>query len=124
MAIKGTVKGIGQKIRRFPGRLVARTPWLRRRYVRRMLRTIDRAREKSRPLPESLIRVDRMLRRVPKPKRAEALEQMLEAGSTPDTELNRALRRASGRQDRQSGKNRAGTRPGISPGQRVEQRRR
>lgn len=116
--------GIGQRIRNFPGRLIARTPWLRRRYVRRVLRTIDRSREKNRTLPDSLVRIDRMLRRVPKAKRAEALEQMLEAGSTPETELNRALRRAAGRQERQSGKKGAGLRPGLGPGQRVEQRRR
>lgn len=118
------LNGIGQKIKSFPGRLVSRTPWLRRRYVRRVLRTIDKARDKNRPLPDSLVRIDRMLRRVPKPKRAELLEEMLEAGATPDAEMNRALRRAAGRQERQSGKNRAGTRPGIGPGQRVEQRRR
>ncbi len=116
--------GIGRRIRSFPARLVGRTPWLRRWYARRLLRTIDKSRTKSRPLPESLQRIDRTLRRVPKPKRAEVLEQMLEAGSTPEPELNRALRRAAGRQDRQSGKSRAGTRPGVGPSQRVEQRRR
>lgn len=117
-------EGIGKRIRRFPGRLVGRTPWLRRRYVRRVLRSIDRSRKKNRPLPDSLVRIDRMLRRVPKPKRAQVLEEMLEAGSAPEPELNRALRRSAARQDRQSGKSRAGSRPGVGPGQRVEQRRR
>lgn len=115
--------GIGQRIRSFPGRLVGRTPWLRRRYVRRVLRSIDRAHDKNRQMPESLVRIDRMLRRVPKHKRAEALEQMLEAGSTPETELNREVRRAANRQERRSGKG-GGLRPGMGPGQRIEQRRR
>lgn len=115
---------MGRRIRSFPGRLVARSPWLRRRYVRRVLRSIDRSREKKRPLPDSLVRIDRMLRRVPRQKRAETLEQMLEAGATPDTEINRAVRRAASRQERQSGKKSAGLRPGMGPGQRVEQRRR
>ena len=115
--------GIGRRIRSFPGRLIGRTPWLRRRYVRRVLRSIDKARKKNRPMPDSLVRIDRMLRRVPRHKRAEALEQMLEAGSAPETELGRAVRRAASRQERRSGKG-GGLRPGMGPGQRVEQRRR
>lgn len=115
--------GIGQRIRNFPGRLVGRTPWLRRRYVRRVLRSIDKAREKNKPMPDGLVRIDRLLRRVPRHKRAEVLEQMLEAGSSPETEMNRAVRRAANRQERRSGKG-VGLRPGMGPGQRVEQRRR
>lgn len=115
---------MGRRIRSFPGRLVARSPWLRRRYVRRVLRSIERARDKNRPLPESLVRIERMLRSVPRHKRAETLEQMLEAGSTPEPELSRAVRRAASRQERQSGKKAAGLRPGIGPNQRVQQRRR
>ncbi|MGH9083336.1 MAG: hypothetical protein ACRDY3_12900 [Acidimicrobiales bacterium] len=118
------LKSIGRRLRNFPARLIGRIGWLRRRYVRRVLRTIDRSREKHKPLPESLVRIDRLLRRVPKHKRAETLEQMLEAGSTPEPDLNRSLRRAAGRQERQSGKKGAGLRPGIGPGQRAEQRRR
>ena len=74
-------------------------------------------------MPDSLVRIDRMLRRVPRHKRAEALEEMLEAGSAPETELSRAVRRAASRQERRSGKG-GGLRPGMGPGQRVEQRRR
>ena len=113
-------KGVRRRLRRLsglPARFIGRHAWLRRRYVRRVLRTIEKYRAKGRTLPENLQRLERQLRRVPKTKRAEMLEQMMEMGTSPDVSSNRALRRAAGRQDRLSGKS-VGLRPGLGPGQR------
>lgn len=108
-----------RKLREAPSRFISRTPWLRRRYARRMVRTIDKYKDKKRPLPENLARLERQLRRVPPPKRAEMVEQMMEMSSQPTAGVsNRALRRASGRQDRQKGSKGGGLRPGTLPGQR------
>ena len=110
------------KLREAPSRFISRTPWLRRRYARRMVKTIDRYREKHRPLPENLSRLERQLRRVPPPKRVEMVEKMMEMSSQPEaTVSNRELRRASGRQERQKGSKGGGLRPGTLPGQRQKQ---
>jgi len=111
-------RGPLRRLRDAPARFIGRTPWLRRRYARRMLKTIDKYKKKNRPLPESLARLDRQLRRVPPPKRQQLVEQMMEMSSTGD-ELasNRALRRASSRQERQKGQRGGGLRPGTLPGQ-------
>ena len=106
-----------RKLRDLPARFIGRTPWLRRRYARRILRTIDKFQDKGRPLPENLSRLERQLRRVPKPKRQQVVEQMMEMGSEEDVITNRALRRAAGRQERQKGQRRGGVRPGTLPGQ-------
>lgn len=105
------------KIRDIPARIIGRTPWLRRRYARRIVRTIDKYKEKGRPLPESLVRLERQLRRVPPPKRQQLVEQMMEMGTEQDLTTNRALRRAAGRQERQKGQRGGGLRPGTLPGQ-------
>ena len=106
-----------RRLRELPARVIGRTPWLRRRYARRLLKTIEKSRKKHRPLPENLEQIERQLRRVAPPKRAEILEQMLEYGASSDANLSRELRRASNRQERRSGKG-GGTRPGLPPGQR------
>jgi hypothetical protein len=106
-----------RKLRDLPARFIGRTPWLRRRYARRIVKTIDKYQEKKRPLPENLSRLERQLRRVPKPKRQQIVEQMMEMGSEEDVITNRALRRAAGRQERQKGQRRGGVRPGTLPGQ-------
>src|SRR5579875_1174277 len=106
-----------RKLRDLPARFIGRTPWLRRRYARRILKTIDKYQEKKRPLPENLSRLERQLRRVPKPKRQQLVEQMMEMGSEEDVTTNRALRRAAGRQERQKGQRGGGLRPGTVPGQ-------
>lgn len=107
-----------RRIRTAPLRLVSRVPWLRRRYVRWMLRTIKKHHDKNRRLPENLARLDRQLRRLPEPKRAQALEEMLELGPQAEASYGRAMRRAAGRQERQSGKKGGRVRPGMAPGQR------
>lgn len=106
-----------RKLRDAPARFIGRTPWLRRRYARRILRTIDKFQDKGRQLPENLSRLERQLRRVPKPKRQQLVEQMMEMGSEDDITKNRALRRAAGRQERQKGQRGGGLRPGTLPGQ-------
>ncbi|HVX20634.1 MAG TPA: hypothetical protein VHB02_04740 [Acidimicrobiales bacterium] len=110
-----------RKLREAPARFVARIPWLRRRQARRLVKTMERYREKNRPLPENLSRLEKQLRRLPKNKRAEAVEQMMEMSVQPDQSTNRALRRASGRQERQKGTKGGGLRPGTLPGQRQRQ---
>jgi len=100
------------------GRLIGRTPWLRRRYARFILRSIKKQRQKDRPLPENLLRIERQLRGLPPRKQAEVLEQLLETSATFRPEAaGRALRRASSRQERRRGKG-SGVRPGLMPGQR------
>lgn len=106
-----------RRIRDIPARFIARTPWLRRRYARRIVRTIDKFQTKNRPLPENLKSLERQLRRVPKPKREQVVEQMMEMGGNDDVTTNRALRRAAGRQERHKGQRGGGLRPGTLPGQ-------
>jgi hypothetical protein len=95
--------------------VIGRVPRLRRRYARSTLRSIKKYREKGRPLPENLERLDRQLRRFPPNKRQEALEEMLEMSGRQDIAHSREMRRAASRQERQSGKGR-GLRPGGPPG--------
>jgi hypothetical protein len=106
-----------RKLRELPARFIGRTPWLRRRYARRIVKTIEKYRTKNRPLPDNLQRLERQLRRVPQPKRQQVVEQMMEAGSEQDLTVNRALRRAAGRQERQKGTKGGGLRPGLPPQQ-------
>ncbi len=117
MAATSTRRKLWKKVRDAPARFIGRTPWLRRRYARRILRTIDKLQDKGRPLPDNLSRLERQLRRVPKPKRQQVVEQMMEMGSEDDVLTNRALRRAAGRQERQKGQRGGGLRPGTMPGQ-------
>jgi hypothetical protein len=108
-----------RKLRQLPGRIIGRTPWLRRRYARWMLKTIKKHRDKGRPLPENLRLVERQLRQVPPTKRLEMLEQTLEAGTAlSESNVSRAMRRAAERQERQSGRRGGGQRPGLPPGTR------
>lgn len=111
-------RGPLRKLRDAPARFIGRSPRLRRWYARRMLKTIDKFKKKGRPLPENLSRLERQLRRVPTPKRQQLVEQMMEMGSSgDDLTTNRALRRASTRQERQKGQRGGGLRPGTLPGQ-------
>ena len=117
MATTPTKRKWLRRLRSAPARFIGRTAWLRRRYARRILKTIDKYQDKGRPLPENLVRLERQLRRVPKPKRQQLMEQMMEMGSEDDVSTNRALRRAAGRQERQKGQRGGGLRPGTLPGQ-------
>lgn len=117
MATTSTKRTLRRRLRDAPARFIAHTAWLRRRYARRILRTIDKFQDKGRPLPANLERLERQLRRIPKPKRQQVVEQMMEMGSEDDVSTNRALRRAAGRQERQKGQRGGGLRPGTIPGQ-------
>jgi predicted alpha/beta-hydrolase family hydrolase len=112
----------GGRIQQRFNRLVARIPWLRRRYARYILRYIDKSRKKGRDLPPELQQLDRQLMRVPSSKRAELIETALVTGADPSAGSSRAMRRAMARQSRQrpSGK---GQRPGTLGGSRVVERR-
>ena len=90
-----------------------RVPVLRRWYIRRTLRFIDRSKAKGRSLPEGMAEVARLAARVPKAQRARALEEAILANQdTPN--LGRQFRRAAARQ-RRSGKSDARYRPGLPP---------
>lgn len=107
-----------RKVRALPGRAIGRIPWLRRRYARFILRSVKKQRAKGRALPEGLAKVERQVRGLPPGKQAEVLEKLLEAGATwqPET-AGRAMRRATSKQERRSGRG-PGGRPGLLPGQR------
>ncbi len=95
-----------------------RIPFLRRRYVKRVIKFIDKSKEKGRRLPPEMVELARFLSKVPKDQRAEKLEeamvtqQLAEKGDTP---FNRDMRRAAYNQQRRSGKNANGYRPGLAP---------
>jgi hypothetical protein len=105
------------RVRAMPARIIGRTAWIRRRYARRLIRMMEKSRDKGRPLPENLQQLDRQLQRLPKGKRQEALERMLEMSGQPEMTPSRELRRAGNRQDRRSGRG-GGLRPGLGPNQR------
>jgi len=88
-----------------------RVGFLRHFYIRRLLRFMEKSRTKGRALPPELGRLDQMLRRLPPPKRAEALESALLA--SPTETPSREMRRAAARQDRLRGDGR-GYRPGTA----------
>ena len=90
-----------------------RVPVLRRWYIRRTLRLIDRSKA-GRSLPEGMAEVACLVAWVPKTQRARALEKAILANQdTPN--LGRQFRRAAARQ-RRSGKSDARYRPGLPPG--------
>ncbi|MGH9100466.1 MAG: hypothetical protein ACRDV8_09600, partial [Acidimicrobiales bacterium] len=88
MATTPSIRNGLRKLRSVPARFIGRTPWLRRRYARRILRTIDKFQDKGRPLPENLSRLERQLRQIPKPKRQRLVEQMMEMSSDDDVSTN------------------------------------
>lgn len=89
---------------------------IRRWYIRRTLKTIDKAKEKGRRLPPEYAEMTRALSKVPKAKRAQFIEESMQAGQVDETEMSRAMRRAVGNQGRQSGRGGGRTRPGLPPG--------
>lgn len=106
-----------RRIREMPARVIARTPWLRKRYARRLVRSIKKMRAKGRKLPDNLLRIERQIRHLPPGRQQQVIEQMLELGANNAAEASRAMRRATERSDRQSGRGK-GQRPGTPPGQR------
>lgn len=69
----------------------------RRWYIKRTLRFIDRSKEKGRRLPEGMAETARQLSRVPKARRAEALEEAILAEKEMP-QMGREYRRAASRQ--------------------------
>lgn len=69
----------------------------RRWYIKRTLRFIDRSKEKGRRLPEGMAETARQLSRVPKQRRADALEEAILA-ERDLPEMGREYRRAASRQ--------------------------
>jgi hypothetical protein len=104
-----------KRIRGAIGRMVMRSSFLRRRYVRRVLKSIDKAKAKGRRLPPELFELSQQLSRVPKNKQAEALEEAIKAGPDAAEEAGRAMRRAAVAQQRQSGRGQGRYRPGMPP---------
>lgn len=106
-----------RRVRELPARFIARTPWLRKRYARRLVKSIKKMRAKGRKLPDNLLRVERQIRHLPPGRQEQVIEQMLELGANDVAESSRAMRRASERAERQKGRGK-GQRPGTPPGQR------
>lgn len=110
-----------RRIRGAIGRSFMKVPFLRRWYIRRILRFIDKSKEKGRRLPEGMAETARFLSRVPKDKRLEAFEEaLLTSQEMPN--MGRDYRRAASRQ-RKSGKSETNYRPGLPPGATREIRR-
>jgi hypothetical protein len=89
--------------------------FFRRRYVKRMIKYIDKSKEKGKRLPPELYELQRFLSQVPKAQRAERLEEAITAQRTDEPLGNRDLRRASSNQTRQSGRGGNRYRPGSPP---------
>lgn len=90
--------------------------FLRRRYVKRLIRHIDKSKQKGKRLPPEMMDLARFLSQVPKEQRAEKLEEaILAQQSGADEAYNRDLRRAAANQQRRSGKGAGGYRPGAPP---------
>ena len=109
------------RLREGPARFIGRNAWLRRRYARMILRSIEKRRRKDKPLPDNLVELERRLRGMPPAKREQMLEQVLEYQAEPNAVNNRAARRAAERPERMSGRGK-GRRPGMPAGQRPRQR--
>lgn len=102
------------RVRGAMGRTMMRIPLVRRWYIKRMLKWIDKSKAKGRRLPENLNDTARYLARVPKQQRAQALEDAILAQQEMPN-MGRDVRRAASRQ-RQSGKGGGRQRPGLPPG--------
>ena len=85
------------------GRVLLKVPGLRRFYVRRLLKFIEKSKQKGRRLPPDLYELSKQLARVPKSEQAAVLERALKAGPEGAANMpgvNRQARRAAERQAR------------------------
>ncbi|MGH9057642.1 MAG: hypothetical protein ACRDYY_17545 [Acidimicrobiales bacterium] len=94
------------------GRVIMGIPLVRRWYVRRILKYIDKSRAKGRRLPDNMMETAKFLARVPRAQREKALEEAFLANQQIP-QMGREYRRAAERQ-RLSGKG-PGRRPGLAP---------
>ena len=100
-------KGVRARITRG----VARVPFLRRWYARRLLASLDRAKRKNRAIPKELAELDIAMSKVPKERRMEMIETAMTEGAQGGA--SRQMRRAADRQKRQSGRGGPRRRPGA-----------
>jgi hypothetical protein len=119
-AAKGTDDGARRRDdseqRGFRARLTRRMmkiPFLRRMYAKRVLRYLDKSRQRGRPIPDEMAQLDDYLSRLPEQERAAVLEATL--SGELESGASRAMRRAAGRQGRQSGRGGGRQRPGAPP---------
>lgn len=84
------------RIRGAVGRGLMKVPVLRRWYIRRTLKFIEKSKAKGRKLPEGMSEMARQLSQIPKDKRAQAIEDaMLAEQEMPN--MSREFRRAASR---------------------------
>lgn len=107
-----------RKAREGLSRRMLRVGFIRHWYARRLVKFIDKSKQKHRRLPEHMQRIDGLLRRVPQHQRVKTLEEMMmmQPPGGPE-ELGREFRRAAARQDRGSGRAGGNKRPGMPPQQ-------
>jgi hypothetical protein len=104
-----------QKLRERFSQQVMKIGFFRRRYVKRMIKYIDKSKAKGKRLPPELFELQRFLSQVPKAQRAERLEEALTSQRKEESVGNRDLRRASLNQSRHSGRGGNRYRPGSPP---------
>jgi hypothetical protein len=95
---------------------MAKSPAIRRWQIRRMLKFIDKSKEKGRRLPPEYAEMARFLAKVPKAQRGEALEKAMEANQEGMLTTSRDFRRQAAAQQRRSGQGGGRYRPGMPPG--------
>lgn len=95
---------------------------IRRWYVRRVLRLIDKSKAKRRGLSGDLARIDAMTRGMPPAERVRTIERMFEPGADRQ-QLGREMRRAMDRQERGRGSGGASRRRPGMPAQRLAPQR-
>lgn len=122
MADQDDGEGKKRRIRGALARKFMAVGFLRRWYIRRMLKMMDKYKAKGRRLPEALAETSRYLSRVPKAQRAQAFEDAILTNQEMPN-MGREFRRAASRQ-RRSGSNDSRTRPGLPPGAIKQARRR
>jgi hypothetical protein len=111
-----------KRIRGAVGRSFMRVPFMRRFYIRRVLKFIDKSKDKGKRLPPEFAEMARFLQRVPKQQRAAALEEAMTA-QADGVGTSRDYRRAAAAQQRRSGKGGGRYRPGLPPGAMQQGRR-
>jgi hypothetical protein len=94
---------------------IMKVGFFRRRYIKRLLKYLDKSKAKGRPIPAELEQLSEFLDKVPKPMREKRLEEAILAQQEGGEAYNRELRRAAANQQRRSGKGAGGYRPGAPP---------
>jgi len=110
------------RIRGAIGRSLMKVSPVRRWYIRRMIKFIDKSRDKGQRLPPEFADMARFLAKVPKSERAAALEKAFQA-QEQGVGTSRDFRRAAAAQQRRSGRGGGRYRPGLPPGALQEARR-